>query len=274
MGEDNQHLTQYDIRVLPARRRQGIGTALLRSIAQHTRDKERHLLVTGTLSTVPSGEAVMRHLGAQAGLESNVSELRLPDVDRGLMRSWIERARERAPGFELGFWEGRYPQDRLDEVASMLNAFNTQPTGDIDVEDRTYTVEDARSLDDMWEARGFIKWTCFVREPETGEIAGFTEVYINPQQPAKIEQGLTAVFPRYRNRGIGRWLKAAVVEKVLAEVPEAKVISTDNATINQPMLNINREMGFHPVKSETVWQVPLEEVETYLAARQGDSTTL
>jgi GNAT superfamily N-acetyltransferase len=188
------------------------------------------------------------------------------------MRSWIERARERAPDFELDFWIGRYPEDRLDEVASMLNAFNSQPTGDLEVEDKTYTEEDARSLDDMWEARGFTKWTCFVRERETGAVAGFTEVYISRHHPEKIEQGLTAVFPQYRNRGIGRWVKAAVIEKIITEVPEAKIIKTDNATINQPMLNINREMGFRPVKSETIWQVSLREVESYLAARAGDSS--
>jgi hypothetical protein len=55
-----------------------------------------------------------------------------------------------------------------------------------------------------------------------------------------------------------------MVEKVLQELPHAKTITTENADINEPMLNINREMGFQPASSDTVWQIPITKVQTYL----------
>jgi GNAT superfamily N-acetyltransferase len=106
-----------------------------------------------------------------------------------------------------------------------------------------------------------------VEESETGRVAGFSELFITHSRPETLEQGLTAVFPEYRNRGLGRWLKAAMVEKVLDELPEAREIRTGNADVNEPMLNINREMGFRPMESNAVWQTLIERVERYLAER-------
>jgi GNAT superfamily N-acetyltransferase len=98
-------------------------------------------------------------------------------------------------------------------------------------------------------------------------VAGFTEVYWNPTQPDVMDQGLTAVFPQYQNRGLGRWLKAAMLEKVLRDRPEVKRIHTGNADSNAPMLSINTQLGIKPYFATTAWQLETERAQEYVASK-------
>lgn len=265
--EGNEHIVQFEIMVLPEQRRKGIGTALLGLVAGRTRSAGRTLLVSATTSTVPAGAQFMRAVGASAALEGHNNELHIQDIDRTLMRSWIERAKERADGFEMGWWLGRYPEDRLEDIAAMMEAQNTVPLGDLEVEDFHFSADHVRGMEATRVQRGVDCWTCYIEEMATGKIAGFTEILFHPSTPRKLDQGLTAVFEPYRNKGLGRWLKAAMMERVLDELPEAQVVVTGNADVNEAMLSINREMGFQPAMSETVWQMKLDEVESYLARK-------
>lgn len=77
-------------------------------------------------------------------------------------------------------------------------------------------------------------------------------------------QGSTGVLDRYRNRGLGRWLKAAMLEKLLAERPWMRYIRTYNADMNEPMLKINHALGFEPYAANNMCQAQLETVAAYL----------
>ena len=82
-----------------------------------------------------------------------------------------------------------------------------------------------------------------------------------------LNQGFTGVYPEYRSQGLGRWLKAEMMHKLLSERPEVKFIRTTNANSNAPMLKINAEMGFKPYMANIIWQVETELVEKYIAER-------
>jgi mycothiol synthase len=264
---ENQHLGFVDVMVLPEYRRRNIGSELLGLVASAAREADRRLLLSVATSTVPAAAEFLREIGAQPSLAGHVSILQLEDVDRELLRAWQERARERASEYGLHVWEGSYPEDRIDDVAAMYEAFNTMPMGDLEFEPEHYTPQRVRELDAMHEARGIMKWTVYVEHRPSGVIAGFTEIFIDRRQPKQANQGLTAVFPEHRNRGLGRWLKAAITEKVLVQSPETTEIKTDNADVNEAMLNINRELGFKPALSEVTWQVPVERVQAYAGSR-------
>jgi mycothiol synthase len=268
---ENQHAAGFHIGVLPGMRRRGIAAQLLRRVVEDTRTAGRRLLFTDTSETVPAGEAFLRRLGARPGITSHTNQLELSDWEpgalRALLRQWQERAQERAAGFQLGLWEGPYPEEVLDEVVAMKEAVNLMPRGDLELEDEHLTPELLRESNAVMARRGDERWTIFLRDPATGKIAGYTEVWWHSERPEMLYQDDTAVLAEYQNRGLGRWLKAAMLEKVLRDRPQVRRIRTGNADCNAPMLKINTELGFKPYRSHIEWQVEVEKVAAYLASR-------
>jgi hypothetical protein len=58
-------------------------------------------------------------------------------------------------------------------------------------------------------------------------------------------------------------MKAAQLERVLADLPEAGFVRTGNAASNAPMLAINTDLGFKPYLFVTIWQVETENALGY-----------
>jgi mycothiol synthase len=79
------------------------------------------------------------------------------------------------------------------------------------------------------------------------------------QKEVIAQQGDTAVLDSYRNRGLGRWLKATMLEKVRQERPETRFIRTANAYSNKPM-KVNTELGFEHYTTDRLWQIEAERI--------------
>lgn len=261
---DNQHLAQMELVVEPEYRRQGLGRRLLAQLVEAARARGRRLLLTHTVDRIPGGEAFMTRIGGHKGLEAHVNQLRIADLDHGLLERWLAQAAERAPGFELGMWDGPYPDDQIEAIAQLSSLVNQQPLGDLEIGDMTMTPEQLRQTEAHLFARGSQRWTFYVVEKATGKFAGYTETIWNPNRPETLHQEMTAVSPQYRNHGLGRWLKAAMLDKILKERPEVKFVRTGNADSNTAMLKINTALGFRPYMASALWQVEIDRVREYL----------
>jgi len=262
--EDNLHMGQFGIYVTAPYRRKGLGKAFLSRIVKVAQAQNRRLLIASTNGRVPAGEAFMTRMGARKGLTGHTNQLAIAELDRALISRWIVRAKERAGGFEIGVWEGRYPEEEIDAIVNLHQLLNQQPFEDLEIEDFTFSAENIRQDENHLFARGNSRWTLFVREKSTGRFAGYTETYWNPNRPEIVNQGMTGVFPEYRNKGLGRWLKADMLERILKELPGAKFVRTGNADSNAPMIKINNELGFKPYIADSTWQVETEKVAKYL----------
>jgi mycothiol synthase len=265
--ETNQHIVQFDVSVHPDYRRRAIGTAFLSEIVPIAESHGRTLLVGETRSTVPPGEEFMEAIGATVGLATHANDLRISDLNQNLTHDWLDRASDRAAGFRLVEWIGRYPDDQIGAVVKMMESINLMPTDDLNVEDFHWTPDQVRQMDDAMEAQGLERWTMVAVEESTGRLAGYSELLFNPRKPTLADQGATAVFSEYQNRGLGRWLKAAMLEKLLAERPAVERVRTGNAHSNAPMLRINDELGFKPSMTTKYWQAELPKVREYLSSR-------
>lgn len=270
--EDNPHVGEFYVNVLPEYRLQGMGRSLLAVMAEAAQRENRRLLVGSTTDRVPAGEIFMQRIGAQRGLEAATNQLRLEDLDRELISKWQAQAAERAPGFRIGLWDGPYPEDQIGTIAALWELTNQQPRGDLDLQDAHFTPEQLRQMEGQMLARGTQRWTMYVSEPTQGKLAGYTEVFWHPNRPEILNQGMTAVYPEYRNRGLGRLLKAAMLEKVLRERPQVRFVRTGNANSNAPMLKINTELGFKLYMAQVIWQVETEKVIAYLREAEQSIT--
>jgi len=269
LTEDNKHVAEVVVEVLPEFRRQGIAHQLLALVVDVAQREHRTLLIGNTTERVPAGEAFTNRLGANAGMTAHTNQLKLSELDRNLIRAWQAQAVDRASGFELGLWDGVYPEEDLQGIVELWHVMNSAPRGSLQIEDFKMTPEIVRAQEKSMVARGTERWTLYVREKSTGKFAGYTEVFWNANRPTILQQAATAVFPHYRNHGLGRWLKAAMLDKVLRDRPQVEFIRTDNADSNAPMLKINHELGFKPYMSQTMWQIETAKVLEYLAQHQS-----
>lgn len=262
--EENRHLAQFEITVLPAYRRQGLGKQLLRLVAETAQQDQRRLLMTNTVDRVPGGEAFMLRMGAQKGLEGHTNQLRMEELDRDRLEDWLRAGQANLADFELGLWEGPYPDEKIQEVCALYDLTNQQPFGDLEIEDMHMTPEQIRQTEANIFARGNQRWSFYVIDRLSGKFAGYSETVWNPNRPEILRQDMTGVFPEYRNKGLGRWLKAVMLDKVIRERPEVKYVRTGNADSNAAMLKINTELGFKPYTADALWQVEIEKVMEYL----------
>jgi mycothiol synthase len=260
---DNPHLVEMSVEVLPAWRRQGLARRLLSRLVEMPRREQRRLILAWTTDRCPAGEAFARRVGAKRGMVERVSQLELSELNHELLRAWLARAPERASGFYLDCWVGAFPDSDIEAVAELFHVMNSAPRESLDIEDEHFTVDEMRQWEQSLRERGVERWTMVARERATGKLAGFTEVFWNPNRAALAQQGGTGVWPQYRDKGLGRWLKAAMIEKLLRERPQVKRIRTDNANSNEPMLKINYELGFKHYMTNSAWQVETEQVLTY-----------
>ncbi|MBX0328451.1 GNAT family N-acetyltransferase [Oscillochloris sp. ZM17-4] len=260
---ENAHLAQFDIEVLPEHRRRGVGRRLLAWAADIAQRHGRRLLLTASHDSVPAGRAFVERIGARPGLEDRESQLVLAEVNRDLLARWQADAATAAAGFELILWDDIYPEEDLVAFADLCEVMNTAPRGELDIEDQKVTPEKVREFMASNRARGSFVWTIIARELATGRMAGFSEIFGNPGRPTILNQGATAVRPEFRGHRLGRWMKAAMLEKVLADRPEARLVRTGNASSNAPMLAINIDLGFKPYMHSTVWQVETETAIDY-----------
>jgi RimJ/RimL family protein N-acetyltransferase len=79
---------------------------------------------------------------------------------------------------------------------------------------------------------------------EQGQLIGHTNGAINEHNPVDMYQAMTGINKEYRRRGLSKWLKAALYTKVGEELPGNEYLTTDMRALNEPILAVNRQMGF------------------------------
>ncbi|MCW3058206.1 MAG: GCN5-related N-acetyltransferase, partial [Capsulimonas sp.] len=262
--EDNAHLVNINVNVHPKYRRRGLGREMFRQAAQVPSREGKTLIMGSTNDRAPGGEAFMLRIGAERGLTLRAFQLRLESIDPEQNRQ-LSEDRSSADEFTLEFYDGAYPEDQLTAIVNLHAVMNTQPRGDLDIEDVQTTPEQIRQMESMEAAAGVQRWTLIARETATSRLAGITEVIWHPGVPQIVKQEMTGVLPEFRGYGLGLRIKAAMIDRILRERPQAEFVRTANADSNAAMLRINETLGFESYMSACNWQVTTEQALAYLA---------
>ncbi len=260
--EGNRDLAEVRIEVAPDRRRAGFGTEMVRAAVDLCHENNRPKVLGHGINAEPTA-GFWESLGTECGLVERKSRVWVRDVDPELMQGWIDKHHERAGDYRLEFWTGPTPEHLLEPMATMTTAMNDAPVDDLDVGDDIWTTDDVVELDEFLAGAGLERWTTIAFGPDD-QPAGLTVVTKNTAKPRISGQGDTVVLDSHRGRGLGRWLKADMIERVRANAPDIEALDTENAGSNDAMLAINIAMGFRPVYELGYWQSTVEDLRPKL----------
>ncbi len=263
---ENHALGRVQLVVLGPWRHQGIGRAGLARLRDLMRAHGQSVVIGATAEA--DGEAFARAVGAEVALAGSENRLDLADVDWAMVDRWIAEGQARAPDACLTFFD-HLPDAIADPFAELYTeTFNQQPLGELAVGAVVFTPEILRRNEANLERLGGRHISAVIQETD-GALSGLTELVWIPGRPTLAEQGLTGVRDAFRGGGRGKWLKAAMLRRARAELPDVVTIATDNASSNAPMLAINAQLGFRPHMASVNVQLTIEALEGYLS-REGD----
>ena len=257
---DPANAAMAGVEITPAR--EEVSAAVLAELLRTVRADGRTSVIAWGDHT-PDADRFWTALGAELRYTEQESRLEMASVDPQLMAQWVAAG---PADLELVHWARRCPDQWIDALVATANAMNDAPTDDLDIAD---TIVDSAMVKAEIEARNArgLEFRGVLAVTAGGEAAGTTEVFVNRHRPAASWQWSTVVLPAHRGRRIGRWLKAAMWQRLRDTEPQVTSLQTGNAASNAHMLAINNEMGFKPTHLMGCWQGDLDTLEAGLSRR-------
>ena len=206
-------------RVLPAFRRRGVGTALLRALAAHAVD--HGFDQAGTNVDDPGSLAFSERFGA-VEVDRQIEQVReVGDEPAPVVPEWLEIVSV-ADRPEL--WTAAYDPLALQAFADMA------------------TYRPIVVTREQWE-RDWLDWPegMLIAVAED-EIVGCAGLERDVDEPTRAENALTAVLRGWRGRGIATSLKRATL--TLAAAKGVRQIYTWTQTDNEGMRALNEQLGY------------------------------
>ena len=257
--EDNTHLADLEISVLPDRRREGVGRALYDDAMRRCAETGR--TTVGGEVHVPAGvepaAAAPYAFATTMGLgEVHVEDhlvLPLP-VDEGHVAVLRTGAEEKAADYEMITWGDVCPDEYVAAFCEMRTRMDTDvPIGEVDYEPVVFTEERLRSSEERL-SKSYASVVAAARRRRDGVFAGYSQVHLQHGQ-TDVLQDDTLVMPDHRGRRLGTLLKLATLRVLAEEYPAATSIHTWTDPDNHAMQRTNRDFGFRAVERMHEMQV-------------------
>jgi GNAT superfamily N-acetyltransferase len=251
---DLENLDQAELTLVvdPARRRHGLGRALLEHAAARAGEHGRSVLNSGTRHGT-GGVAFARAMGAEPGLVDVQRVMDVRAMGHEQLAELRATAEQAAAGYSLVSWTGLVPEDFLEQAAALFAALNDAP-------------HDPHIAPPVWDAQrvrervnalrphyGLRTYAIAAVKGDTGEPAGVTEVMVDPADPGWGHQMITGVTREHRGHRLGLLVKTAMVEWLRAAEPALERIQTWNAQSNRYMIAVNEALGYTILGQPANW---------------------
>ena len=247
---DNLEGVNVWLSVHPAHQRRGIGSALLARAEAIAGDLGRTLVQDWSVSPEESGGPAAafatRHgyAVAQRGLRS---ELALAD--------WRDEGAPVHAAYRVETVWDAVPQEWLEDRAHLSRRMSTDaPLGETEYEEEDWDADRVRRYYERMSAMGRRFASSVARELASGRLVGYTDLAVSASTPDRAYQQDTLVLREHRGHGLGLALKAANLRALHTELPQVRWVMTFNAASNEPMLRVNRVLGFAVTGYVTEWK--------------------
>ncbi len=249
---DNTDKAWLEVVVDPARRREGLGSALLAHIVALAELGGRTLALTDT--KIPFAEVethgYRRFLEKRGFTLSNVEVVRHLDlpVDDTAIQRWLDHAAERSSGYRVETFMGAFPDELAESLCVLLGQLAVDaPTGTVDFDEEVMTPERLAERYAMTTAQGRETFETVALTPD-GEVAAQSTLQV-PVDGTDAFQWGTFVHRQHRGHRLGLAVKAANLRAVQERRPRVRRVVTQNGETNSYMIDINAQIGFVPVEA-------------------------
>lgn len=240
---DNLDLAYLDLCVHPDHRRAGHGSRLLEeAVALCQADGRPLVLLEGWESAALHGFAAS--VGFPVKQVMAVRDQPVGPECAARFAALRAEAEAHSAAYDLVRVEGRTPDHLLEGLVAATGAINDAPNDDLEYADEVFSADRVRAYEDAQLASGHRFRRVIAVHRETGEVAGHTVVVVDGELPRYAEQHDTTVLPGHRGHRLGLRLKADMVCWLNQVEPELRLIRTENAESNGPMVAVNERLGY------------------------------
>jgi ribosomal protein S18 acetylase RimI-like enzyme len=248
-----------DVRVLPAERRRGVATDLVRAVLPSVRDHGREVVAVMHVIPGSAGARAAEALGFRRVYSAMQQRL---DLVRAVELAAVGGA---PAGYRVEIWYGATPEPHLKSYASVRQAVDDAPTEESNLTAARWSPQAVRAAERALREGGTELWIVAAADESTGEVVGFSEVHVNPAWGGRAEQKQTAVARPHRQRGLGWALKTTMLRRLRAECPALTEIVTSVNPANHAMISLNRKVGFIDGRSSSEYEVSGEQLAARLS---------
>lgn len=251
---DNLDKCWVDLEVDPQHRGAGVGSALVDWMEQRGREGGRRLLLGEVFVPVGDRES---HADRRFALERGyavssveiVRSLTLPVAPDLLDRHRARAAEAMGDAYELSVHVDGVPPELRQGVCDASNRLILDaPTGDVEFEPESQTVEDYETTLAHLRDAGRTMLTAVAVHRESGVVAAYTDLCIPSGDPHIVFQWGTLVQPEHRGHRLGVAVKVANLDELARRAPQRRSVQTMNDEQNPWMVSINEDLGFEIIE--------------------------
>lgn len=239
-------------------RGKGIGTLLARKSLLSAKEIGLHTVKISAY--MESGDRFVQHLGGIQTCKFSGMRLELKNVDWKMVDQWLEIPSKNDTGWSVET-HTKVTDQFITDVLDLSFAIHNDLIN-INHNDTKILME---AEEKGWRDSGkylekFMKhYYCLLVKDSDGKTIGYTEAGIGHEDNTKLSQYVTGVAKEHRGKGVGKYLKALMLDLVRTKHPEVTYITTGNNDMNAPMLDINTKLGFVKTDSETGYKLSIDD---------------
>ncbi len=246
-SRDNLHVAGSAVYVDVARRRQGIGSALLAEVEVLAAGHGRTTL-TGEAYVPPGGTAPAEAFASARGFgvasRESIKELAMADYRERRAALTLDTGAYRVVTFDTVC-----PDEHVESFGRLLGMLLSEiPLGDLDLEASEWSLERIRAAEQRQVATGRHVHTALAITPD-GAVAGVSDVRVDDTDHEHAQVGITIVDPAHRGHRLGLALKLATHDLALAAYPGLLTVDTSNAEVNTHMNAVNDALGYRTIET-------------------------
>lgn len=247
---DNREKCWAGVDVDPSRRGGGVGSALLEWVEQRARAGGRSMLLGEVFVPVNQREShadrtFVTNRGYRVSGVEIVRSLTLPLGADLLGDEKKSAAAAMGNEYKVDVYVGGVPSELRQGLCDCANRLVLDaPTGDVEFEAESQTVEDYQTmLDHLADVRRTLVTAVAVHRA-SGVVAAYSDLAAPANDPGMVFQWGTLVLPEHRGHRLGMAVKVANLERLADIEPERTSVQTMNDEQNPWMVKINHNLGF------------------------------